>query len=144
MKTARSGRRAGETRLDIDRWAGPRPSLARALLLLLSVLLCLPVVVAADAQPRLDVVLDSTQHWPGTNDVLMSVYDASGRALADEGIPLLLEFVGPDGSRVRSQPAAERFATYGRRLYRARVPLTEVGGWDIEVRAVDRWRRPRR
>jgi hypothetical protein len=135
MTTARSWRRPGETTFDIDRWTGPRPSLARALLLFLSLLLCLPAVVAADAEPRLDVVLDSTQHWPGTNDVLMSVFDASGRALADEGIPLLLEFVGPDGSRVRSQPAAERFATYGRRLYRARVPLTEVGGWDIDVRA---------
>jgi len=43
--------------------------------------------------------------------------------------------VGPDGSAVLAQPAIERFAVYGRRLYRARVPLGQVGRWDILVSA---------
>ncbi len=81
------------------------------------------------------MVLDSTQHWLGTNDVLMSVYDAEGRSLADDEVPLLVELTAPDGGRVRAQPAIERFATYGRRLYRARVPLDELGRWDIQVSA---------
>ena len=41
---------------------------------------------ADEAAGSLDVVLDSTQHWLGTNDVLMSVYDAeTGASLADDG-----------------------------------------------------------
>lgn len=97
----------------------------------------LPVSVQgqSDQAPRLDVVLDSTQHWVGTNDVLMSVFDASGRSLADEAVSLLVELAGPGGQRHRAQPAIERFATYGRRLYRARVPLEDVGRWDIVVSA---------
>ena len=83
----------------------------------------------------LDVVLDSTQHWPGTNDVLFSVYDDAGSSLADLDAQLSVVFTAPDGTQVRSQPALERYATYGRRLYRSRVPLERVGRWDMEVRA---------
>ncbi len=39
--------------------------------------------VARPTGPTLDVVLDSTQHWVGTNDVLLSVYDPSGGSLAE-------------------------------------------------------------
>jgi hypothetical protein len=109
-------------------------SLLRAsLALLVSLMVALPVWAADDAEASLDVVLDSTQHWLGTNDVLMSVYERSGRSLAVDAVPLLVELVGPDGSRVRTRPAVERFASYGRRLYRARVPLGSTGRWDIEV-----------
>ncbi len=92
-----------------------------------------PVSASDDVDTRLDVVLDSTQHWIGTNDVLMSVYDSSGDSLADTGQPLLVELTGPDGSRLRAEPAIEQFATYGRRLYRARVPLSELGRWKVGV-----------
>ena len=111
-----------------------RALLAVLLLLALSV----PVTASDDDGAALDVVLDSTQHWVGTNDVLMSVYDSiSGESLADEGVILEVSLVGPDGSGVRAQPAVEKFATYGRRLYRARVPLDEVGQWQVEVAAGD-------
>lgn len=98
--------------------------------------MALHVVAAATAageEPGLDVVLDSTQHWIGTNDVLLSVYDPAGSPLADRGLPLVVELTGPDGTLVRADPAIERFATYGRRLYRARVPLTQLGRWDVRV-----------
>jgi hypothetical protein len=85
--------------------------------------------------PALQVVLDSTQHWIGTNDVLFSVYDGEGRSLADQGTPIHVELDGPDGSVELSEPVIERFATYGRRLYRARVPLGELGRWEVEVSA---------
>lgn len=94
-----------------------------------------PVSAADDPDLRLDVVLDSTQHWLGDNDVLMSVYDADGDSMADDERPLLVELTGPAGSRVRAEPAIERFATYGRRLYRARVPLGELGRWNVAVHA---------
>jgi hypothetical protein len=94
-----------------------------------------PIVAAVDDDARLDVVLESTQHWRGTNDVLLSVYDASGAALADADIPLIIEFTAPDTSVLRSEPAIERFATYGRRLYRARVPLGELGRWEVSASA---------
>ena len=32
-----------------------------------------------------------------------------------------------------ARPAMEQFATYGRRLYRARVPLDQLGSWEVEV-----------
>lgn len=83
----------------------------------------------------LDVVLDSTQHWLGTNDILMSVYDMAGAPLADAAAPLLIELVGPSGQVLTAEPVIERFATYGRKLYRARVPLDEVGRWELQVRA---------
>lgn len=104
---------------------------------LASLLVALPVAGADDAvEPGLDVILDSTQHWVGTNDVLLSVYDAtSGASLADEGAELSLRFTGPDGGSFTTTPAIERFATYGRRLYRARVPLDRVGEWMVEVGA---------
>ena len=92
------------------------------------------VVSAADTE--LDVVLDSTQHWVGRNDVLMSVYDAAGDSLADEGSQLEVTFTAPDGAAVRALPAVEQFATYGRRLYRARVPLGAEGRWRIDVATV--------
>ena len=109
------------------------PRLAVLLVLLLTVL---PWPAAAADEPGLDVVLDSTQHWVGTNDVLLSVYEsADGSSLADAGIELEVRLLAPDGSTVVAQPAIERFATYGRRLYRARVPLDAVGRWGIEVGA---------
>ncbi len=96
----------------------------------------LPGAVLAD-QGDLDVVLDSTQHWVGTNDVLLSVYDDDGASLAERSTPLLVELSGPNGQRLAAEPAIEQFATYGRRLYRARMPLDEVGRWDVSVSAVD-------
>ena len=74
-------------------------------------------------------MLDSTQHWLGTNDVLMSVYDARRAAPSPmTAVPLLVELQRrPTARRVRAQPAVEQFATYGRRLYRARVPLDGAG-----------------
>ena len=106
-------------------------------LLLLLALLVLPLSAASAAEPELDVVLDSTQHWVGTNDVLLSVYESdSGASLADAGADLEVRLTGPDGSAVVAQPAVERFATYGRRLYRARVPLDQVGAWAVEVGAM--------
>ena len=110
----------------------------RALSIVLALLVVALPVVAADvaAEPALDVILDSTQHWVGTNDVLLSVYEsADGSSLADAGIELEVRLLAPDGSTVVAQPAIERFATYGRRLYRARVPLDAVGRWGIEVGA---------
>jgi hypothetical protein len=96
----------------------------------------LPARTADLAEPGLDVILDSTQHWVGTNDVLLTVYEhASGVTLAETGVPLEIRFTAPDGSVLRSEPAVERFATYGRRLYRSRVPLDEVGRWTVDVAA---------
>jgi len=94
-----------------------------------------PAPMTATAAPALQVVLDSTQHWIGTNDVLLSVFDAAGRPLSDLGATIQVELRGPDGSLQRAQPAIERFATYGRRLYRARVPLGALGRWEMEVSA---------
>jgi hypothetical protein len=105
---------------------------------LLLLLASLPAAAADEAgtEGELDVILDSTQHWIGTNDVLFSIYDSrSGTSLADERVPLALRLTGPDGGVVTSTPVVERFATYGRRLYRARVPLEQVGRWSVEVTA---------
>jgi hypothetical protein len=88
------------------------------------------------APPGLDVVLDSTQHWTGTNDVLLSVYDASGRSLAGRSLALQLELTAPSGTTLSVMPVIEQFATYGRPLYRARLPLGELGRWDVHVSAV--------
>ena len=93
--------------------------------------------VESVAATGLDVVLDSTQHWVGDNDVLMSVLDAAGERLAERGEPVVVELVSPTGRSLRAQPAIERFATYGRRLYRARVPLDEVGRWQVNVATAD-------
>lgn len=110
--------------------------LLAVLLALLALIASIPASAADESEAGLDIVLDSTQHWLGTNDVLMSVYDAwSGASLADEGIDLEVGFSAPDGTAVRAQPAVEQFATYGRRLYRARVPLDALGRWDITVSA---------
>jgi hypothetical protein len=102
--------------------------------------LCLAALSLAGAagatqavEPELDVVLDSTQHWVGTNDVLLSVFDAVGESLAERAQPLLIELAGPSGQRVAVEPAIERFATYGRRLYRSRVALDEVGTWEVSA-----------
>jgi hypothetical protein len=95
-----------------------------------------PAAAAADTDRTLEVILDSTQHWVGTNDVLMSVYDAaSGSSLAERGAVPQVRFSGPDGSVLVSRPALERYAAYGRQLYRSRVPLESVGRWRIEVSA---------
>jgi hypothetical protein len=109
----------------------------RALLAALTaLLLAVPVWAVDEAETGLDVVLDSTQHWLGTNDVLLSVYEAAtGSSLADDSIDIEVSLTGPGGSRVTAQPAVERFASYGRRVYRARVPLQELGPWQVEVRA---------
>ena len=114
----------------------PVRALAAALLLLLLV----PPAAAADTDAgdiELDVILDSTQHWVGRNDVLFSAYDSDRASLADAGAALVVELVGPAGQLVRNEPAIERFASYGRRLYRARVPLDEVGRWRLLVRTAD-------
>jgi hypothetical protein len=87
-------------------------------------------------EATLDLVLDSTQHWLGTNDVLLSVYHPSGGSLADVSAPIELTFSAPDGAVTRVEPALERFATYGRALYRARLPLDQLGRWQIAVEAV--------
>ena len=110
----------------------------RVLIVALALLLtALPVTAAEEpADGGLDVILDSTQHWVGTNDVLLSVYDATtGASLADEGTQLSLRFTGPDGRSFTVTPAIEKFATYGRRLYRARVPLEQLGRWQVEASA---------
>lgn len=108
----------------------------RLTVLLLLVLLIVPMPRAAAGERELDVILDSTQHWVGTNDVLLSVYRTEvGASLADAGADLEVRLTGPDGSALVAQPAVERFATYGRRLYRARVSLGQVGTWAVEVRA---------
>lgn len=111
----------------------------RALMLALARSSMAPPAAALDeaAAGGLDVVLDSTQHWRGTNDVLLSVYDVStGESLAEAGADLVLRFVAPDGTAFTTTPARERFATYGRRLYRARVPLDQLGPWAVEVATV--------
>jgi hypothetical protein len=106
----------------------------RILALLMAVAFAVVPVGAVDgADGELDVVLDSTQHWVGRNDVLMSIYDAAGGSLADDAAELEVTFIGPGGSLVRVLPALEQFATYGRRLYRARVPLEHEGRWSVEV-----------
>jgi hypothetical protein len=104
--------------------------------LLALLLLAAPTAAADKADGSLDVVFDSTQLWLGTNDVLLSVYDTeTGDSLANAGVELSVRFTGPDGSGVTARPALERFATYGRRLYRARVPLDELGRWQVNVSA---------
>ncbi len=111
----------------------------RALTVALALLLATVPVSAADeagSTGELDVVLDSTQHWVGTNDVLLSVYDATtGESLADAASPLRLRFTAPGGGVINSQPAIEKYATYGRRLYRARVTFEELGDWSVAVEA---------
>lgn len=87
-----------------------------------------------DVRP-LDVVVTSTQHWVGTNDVLVSLYDPTGRSLAEDAVPVWLELRAPDGDGIRVAPAVERFATYGRHVYRARVPLDQVGTWEVHAEA---------
>ncbi len=113
-----------------------------ACLALLSAGLVSPFGAALGADPAaggtdLDVVLDSTQHWVGTNDVLFSVYDASAAPLADVGTGLHVELIGPSGQALTVDPAIERFATYGRSLYRVRVPFDEIGRWEVRVTADD-------
>jgi hypothetical protein len=92
-----------------------------------------PAATAVGA--TLDVVLDTTQHWLGTNDVLMSVFDPAGQSLAGVGVAITATFRAPDGAVLEMTPAVERFATYGRELYRARLPLAQLGRWQIEVEA---------
>jgi hypothetical protein len=111
----------------------------RAFATLLLLLLSVSPVAAAEADAgdaELDVILDSTQHWVGPVDVLFSVYGIDGTPLADRGVELSVELVGPTGQRLRNEPAVERFASYGRRLYRARVPFDEVGRWRLLVQTV--------
>jgi hypothetical protein len=90
----------------------------------------------AAGSASLDVVLDSTQHWPGTNDVLLSIYDRSGRSLAGAAAPMEVTFTAPDGDVIALEAALERFATYGRALYRVRVPFSQLGHWQVSVDAM--------
>lgn len=114
-------------------WPG-LPSVAMAVgMVLVALSSSWSAVATRAADTGLDVVLDSTQHWVGTNDVLLSVYDASGASLSEDARPLHLELNGPSGQRLAAEAAIEQFATYGRQLYRARVPLDEVGRWDVRV-----------
>lgn len=109
----------------------------RATIVLAACLVVLLVAIPArgldEASPDLDVVLDSTQHWLGTNDVLLSIFDAEGASLASRSAPLRLEFTAPSGATLSVEPAIEQFATYARPLYRARVSLTESGRWEVSV-----------
>lgn len=100
-------------------------------------LLALPAIAANDeAEGGLDVIIGSTQHWVGTNDVLLNVYDSTtGEPLANTGVELQVRLTGPDGRGITARPAVEQFATYGRRMYRARVPLEQLGAWDVHVSA---------
>lgn len=88
-----------------------------------------------DLAGGLDVIVDTTQHWIGANDVLFSVFDRERVSLAVAGDPLEVTMRAPDGTSILSRPAVEQFATYGRRLYRSRVSLHALGRWTIEVRA---------
>ena len=139
MAPARSGAH-GEGRVRRatgDRGGRALPSVAMAVGMVLVALSCVTCVRGRRHGPRtpdLDVVLDSTQHWVGTNDVLLSVYDAPAASLADRTRARShVELIGPAGQRLAVEPAIERFATYGRQLYRARVPLDEVGRWEVRV-----------
>ena len=89
-------------------------------------------------------MLDSTQHWVGTNDVLLSVYDAGAASLAESGTALHVELIGPSGQAFTVDPAIERFATYGRSLYRARVPARRGGSLGGARRPADAAARPGR
>jgi hypothetical protein len=130
---------------DPIRGSGPserRTDRARARLAIVALLFGLIVSGAASASgavaaasEELDVVLDSSQHWVGMNDVLFSVMDASGERLAERGTPVQVVFTSPSGASIVALPAVERFATYARRLYRARVPLSELGRWQVQVTA---------
>jgi hypothetical protein len=116
-----------------------------ASLLGLSLGLATPLeTVASAAEPMpstssgaavLDVVLESTQHWLGTNDVILSVYDEAGASLAASATPIHVRLRAPDGVVMDVEPALDRFATYGRLLYRARVPLAQLGRWEVVVTA---------
>ena len=78
------------------------------LLLLLLLFLSTSPLAAAEADAgdtELDVILDSTQHWVGQVDVLFSVFGPDGTPLADRGVELSVELVGPTGQRVRNEPA---------------------------------------
>jgi hypothetical protein len=88
---------------------------------------------AATPPPDLIVLPVSTQSWIGTNDLLLEVQDVAGRSLAADGVPLELMLTAPSGATVSAVPLIERFATYGRPLYRARVPLSELGRWQVGV-----------
>lgn len=108
------------------------PSLLMALALAVGV----PLAGVGDRAGTLEVVLESTQHWPGTNDVLFSVHaEPEGRSLASHGAEVVSELSGPGGTRLRVAPAIERFATYGRELYRVRVHLGTPGQWRLAVQA---------
>jgi hypothetical protein len=94
-----------------------------------------PVSPARAGDAELDVLLETTQHWLGTNHVLLSVYDASGASLAERGIPIRLAFVSPGGETLTSEPVIERFASYGRQLYHVVAPFDQLGRWSVRVQA---------
>lgn len=149
LASAREGDRRSTRRPDLAAGAAAR-GLRLLVALWLAVSLGGPVAAAdgprasgaaapsvAGATDELDVVLDSTQHWLGVNDVLFSVMDASGARLAEHAVPLQVELTSPSGAAIVAVPAVERFATYARHLYRARVPLAELGRWQVRVTADD-------
>lgn len=123
----------GPRRLDIVRRAAIE--LAACLVVFAVAMPPLGLAAADEAYSGLDVVLDSTQHWMGANDVLLSVYDAAGDSLAGRSLPLQIALTAPSETTITVVPAIEQFATYARRLYRVRVPLDESGRWDVLVSA---------
>lgn len=104
--------------------------------LCLALMLAVPAASPARADgAALDVLLETTQHWLGTNHVLLSVYDASGASLAERGIPIRLGFVAPDGEMLTTEPVIERFASYGRQVYHVVAPFDKLGRWSVRVQA---------
>jgi hypothetical protein len=100
------------------------------------------VAMAATADPSarggLQVIPVSTQHWQGANDVLLEVLDGEGRSLAAVGTALRLTLAPPDGATpLEAVPVVARTTSYGRALYRARVPFHLSGRWGVGATATD-------
>jgi hypothetical protein len=92
--------------------------------------------VVGEPGTGLQVLVVSTQHWVGRNDLLVEVLDRDGRALAPDRTPVTIGLTGPAGERqVGLVPVIARFAVSGRDLYRLRVPLGTPGAWRVEAAA---------
>lgn len=92
-------------------------------------------LAATGASSGLAVIPASTQHWRGENDVLLEILDPDGLSLAEASVPVRLTFTSPRGRTTEATPVIERFATYGRRLYRVRLALDELGTWGVRAEA---------
>ncbi len=91
----------------------------------------------ATAAPISALLVTSTL-WPGTSDLLFSVLDPEGRALADAAASVVTRLQRPDGTLLPEQAAQIVQPTPGgRRLYQVRVDLDEVGSWQLHVRIPD-------